>query len=58
MDIDVIIGIVLTAVGVIILITTITTLSFVMRLLGRRAFSRRRWIFVQIMLFFFSWLYY
>ena len=53
MDVDVIIGIVLTAVGVLILITTITTLALVMRLLGKRAFSNRRWIFVQIMLVFF-----
>ena len=53
MEPDVIEGIILTAVGVIILITTITTLAFVMRLLGRRAFNRRRWIFVQLMLFFF-----
>ena len=53
MDIDVIVGIVLTAVGVLILITTITTLSYVMRLLGKRAYSNRRWIFVQVMLVFF-----
>lgn len=53
MEVDVIVGIVLTAVGVLILISTITTLAFVMRLLERRSFNRRRWIFVQLMLIFF-----
>ena len=51
--VDTWIGISLTVVGVLILISSITALSVVMRLLGRRAYSRRRWYIVQVMLFFF-----
>ncbi len=51
--VDTWIGITLTAIGVLILISSITALTIVMRLLGRRAYSRRRWWIVQIMLFFF-----
>jgi hypothetical protein len=45
--------IVLTVFGILILSSSIFTLALVMRLLRKRAYSRRRWIFVQILLFFF-----
>ncbi|MHA1952837.1 MAG: hypothetical protein ACW96U_02705 [Candidatus Heimdallarchaeaceae archaeon] len=45
--------IVLTVFGILILISTIVTLTFVMNLLRKRAYGRRRWVIVQILLFFF-----